>query len=62
MYPLCARIAVAVAWRRHTEAAGHFLKCEGYIFKSQGPQLAGLPAGRLATPPRVNAMHLRSAP
>ena len=58
MYPLCARIAVAVAWRRHTEAAGHFLKCEGYIFKSQGPQLAG----RLATPPRVTAMHLRSAP
>ena len=33
----------AVADRAYSRAAGHFLKCEGYIFKSQGPQLTGRP-------------------
>ena len=52
MYPLCTRTAVAAAadraHRAYSRAAGHFLKCEGYIFKSQGPQLTGRPICRLA--------------
>ena len=44
MYPLCTRTAAAdMAHRAYSRAAGHFLKCEGYIFKSQGPQLTGRP-------------------